>query len=75
MLLFGRFLLAWAVRKRPSLAFPAAGFVRLVTLVGSHDTVPWARPGSQHTRDVEDVRQADRKADAQDAHGQEASAP
>jgi hypothetical protein len=33
VLLFGWFLLAWAVLKRPILALPAAGIVGLVVLV------------------------------------------
>src|SRR5215218_10388515 len=37
VLLFGWFLLAWAVLKRPILALPAAALVGLVVLVGSHD--------------------------------------
>ena len=37
VLLFGWFILAWAVLKRPILALPVAGFVGLVVLVGSHD--------------------------------------
>src|SRR5918998_5950716 len=37
VLLFGWFLLVWAVLKRPILALPAAGFVGLVVLIGSHD--------------------------------------
>src|SRR5918997_4162336 len=37
VLLFGWFLLVWAVLKRPILALPAAAFVGLVVLIGSHD--------------------------------------
>jgi hypothetical protein len=37
VLLFGWFVLAWAVIKRPILALPAAAFVGLVAAVGSHD--------------------------------------
>jgi DNA segregation ATPase FtsK/SpoIIIE, S-DNA-T family len=37
VLLFGWFILAWAVLKRPILALPVAGFVGLTVLVGSHD--------------------------------------
>jgi DNA segregation ATPase FtsK/SpoIIIE, S-DNA-T family len=45
VLLFGWFLLAWAVIKRPVLALPAAAGICLVVLVGSHDAqalVLWA---------------------------------
>jgi len=37
VLLFGWFLLAWAVIKRPIMALPAAALVGPVALVGSHD--------------------------------------
>jgi S-DNA-T family DNA segregation ATPase FtsK/SpoIIIE len=37
VLLFGWFVLAWAIVKRPILVLPAAGFVGLVALVGSYN--------------------------------------